>query len=57
MRIRTELLSVVINAQVMIRQHVHRGHYIEGHIGSIALIFSLNINLFYFRLQWGIALI
>ena len=57
MRIRTQLLSVVINAQVRIRQHVHRGHYIEGHIGSIALIFSLNINLFYFRLQWGIALI
>ena len=57
MRIRTELLSVVINAQVRIRQHVHRGHYIKGHIGSIALIFSLNIYLFYFRLQWGIALI
>ena len=53
MRIRTELLSVVINAHVRIRQHVHRGHYIEGHIGSIALIFSLNINLFYFQITMG----
>ena len=40
MRIRTQLLSVVINAQVMIRQHVRRGHYIERHIVSIALILA-----------------
>ena len=46
MRIRTELLSVVINAQVRLRQHVHRGHYIEGHIGSIA--FFLAKILIYF---------
>ena len=46
MRIRTQLLSVVINAQVRIRQHVHRGHYIEGHIVSIVLL--LDEVLIYF---------
>ena len=40
MRIRTQLLSVVINTQARIRQHLHRGHYIEGHIVIIALILA-----------------
>ena len=52
MSIRNQILSVVIDAQVRIRQHVHRGHCIEGHIVSISLIFSGSITLFHVRLQW-----
>ena len=47
MRIRTQLLSVVINAQVRIRQHVHRGHYIEGHIVSILHLFLAEVLIYF----------
>ena len=43
MGIRTQILLVVIDAQMMRRQHVYRGHYIEEHITSIALLFSWSI--------------
>ena len=43
---------VAIALQVRIRMHVYRGYNIEGHIVSITFVFSFNIHLFNFKLQW-----
>ena len=47
---------MAIALQVKIRIHVYRGYSIEGHIVNITCVFSFNIHLFNFRLQWGIGL-
>ena len=56
MRLRTQIWTVVIGAQVKIRTHPRRGHKIKGNIVSITHIFSLIVYLFHFKLQWGTGL-